>query len=103
MVTGLFFCLLFCGYIFRIRVFKTPVPIPNTEANVYIADNTAFFKCGKIGHCKAAKPKKSRQKGFIMIELLYIDPRVVALMAQTFLMVGYGLSVLAYFVGVSAH
>jgi len=38
-----------------------------------------------------------------MIELLYIDPRVVALMAQTFLMVGYGLSVLAYFVGVSAH
>ena len=48
---------------------------------------------------------KQTSENLIMIQIItmYIDPNIVALMAQIFLMVGYSLSVLAYFLGVSAH
>lgn len=48
---------------------------------------------------------KQTSENLIMIQIItmYIDPNIVALMAQILLMVGYSLSVLAYFLGVSAH
>jgi len=48
---------------------------------------------------------KQTSENLIMIQIItmYIDPNIVALMAQIFLMVGYSLSVLAYFLGVFAH
>jgi hypothetical protein len=31
----------------------TPVPFPNTEVKPSRADDTAFLKGGKVGHCRA--------------------------------------------------
>ena len=33
------------------RVEETPGPISNPEAKLFIADNTAPFRCGNVGRC----------------------------------------------------